>query len=205
MGLYTDHILPRCIACGMGHHKFAKQRVRAFEHVSGRVLELGFGAGHNLPCYPAAVTEVLAIEPALVNRKLARKRVEVCPIPVKWVGLRGEEIPLEDASVDAVTSAWTMCTIPELRRALCEVKRVLRPGGALYFLEHGLSPDPKVAKWQRRLTPCFRLCGGGCHLDRAIDVLIRDAGFEIHDLAHPAFAGPKAVTYLYRGVATPRG
>lgn len=188
----------------MGHEKFAEQRARAFEHVAGRVVELGFGAGHNLPYYPAAVTEVFAVEPARINKKLARKRVAASRVPVEWIGLRGEEIPLEDACVDAVTSAWTMCTIPDLRRALGEVRRILRPGGALHFLEHGLSPDPRVAKWQHRLAPCFALCGGGCHLDREIDVLIRDAGFEIEELAHPAFAGPKVLTYLYRGVAVPR-
>lgn len=203
MGLYAEHILPRGVAWTMGAEKFARQRVAALARVSGRVLELGFGAGHNLACYPAAVTEVLALEPAQVNRELARKRVEASPIPVTWVGLRGEEIPLDDASVDAVASTWTLCTIPDLSRALGEVKRVLRPGGGLHFLEHGLSPDARVARWQRRLNPIWRICAGGCHLDRAIDALIRDAGFAIGEVEHPALAGPAFATYLYRGVAIP--
>lgn len=204
MGLYAEHILPRGVAWTMGAEKFARQRRAALARVSGRVLELGFGAGHNLAHYPAAVTEVLALEPARVNRKLARKRVEASSIPVTWVGLRGEEIPLDAASVDAVASTWTLCTIPDLRRALGEVRRVLRPGGGLHFLEHGLSPDARVARWQRRLNPIWRICAGGCHLDRAIDARIRDAGFAIGEVEHPAFAGPAFATYLYRGVAIPR-
>lgn len=187
----------------MGGEKFAEQRAPALKGVHGRVLELGFGAGHNLSHYPPAVTEVLALEPAQLNRELARERVEASPIPVTWVGLRGEEIPLDDGSVDAVASTWTLCTIPDVARALAEVKRVLRPGSALHFLEHGLSPDPKVAKWQQRLNPISNTCAGGCNMNREIDVLIREAGFAVCSLEHPTMEGPRIATYLYRGVAVP--
>ena len=205
MGLYDDHILPRGIAWSMGGKKFSEHRERALRGVSGRVLELGFGAGNNLPHYPSVVTAVLALEPARVNRKLARKRIARSRAPVEWVGLRGEEIPLEDSSVDAVTSTWTLCTIPDLSQALREVMRVLRPGGAFHFVEHGLSPEPSVAKWQRRLNPLSKRFGGGCHLDRAIDALIREAGFTLAELEHPTLSGPRFVSYLYRGVAVPAG
>lgn len=202
MGWYEEHVLPRGLAWFMARPEFTEQRSAALAGVSGRVLELGFGAGLNLPCYPDGVTEVLALEPALLNRRLARERIAASPIPVTWVGLRGEEIPLERASVDAVTSTWTMCTIPDVARALAEVRRVLRPGGCLHFLEHGLAPDPRVARWQRRLTPFSRFCGGGCHMDRAIDRLIEAAGFRVRGLEHPRMPGPRVGTYLYRGVAS---
>jgi ubiquinone/menaquinone biosynthesis C-methylase UbiE len=203
MGLYDEHVLPRALAWGMAGARFAEQRAAALRHATGRVLELGFGAGLNLPHYPAGVTEVLALEPARVNRALARRRIATSPIPVTWVGLRGEEIPLDAHSVDAVTSTWTMCTIPDLARALGEVRRVLRPGGVLHFLEHGLAPEPGVARWQHRLTPVSRFLAGGCHMDRAIDVLLRSAGFGIRDLEHPRFDGPRPLAFLYRGRALP--
>lgn len=201
MGLYADHILPRAVAWGMSGEEYGRQRAQALAGVSGRVLELGFGAGHNLPHYPDAVSEVLALEPAEVNRKLARKRVQACPMPVTWVGLRGEEIPLDAASVDAVTSTWTLCTIPDPARALAEVRRVLRPSGAFHFLEHGLSSEPRVARWQRRLTPIHRRIAGGCHLDREIDEMIAQAGFQLERLDHPYMKGPQVIFYLYRGEA----
>ncbi len=203
MAFYADHLLPRGVALCMGTKKFAQHRGPALAALSGRVLELGFGAGHNLAHYPDTVTEILALEPAVVNRRLARRRVERSGIPVQWMGLRGEEIPLGDASVDAVASTWTLCTIPDVVAALAEVRRVLRPGGALHFLEHGLSPDPKVAKWQRRLNGLSKVCAGGCHLDREIDALIREAGFDVRNLTHPILDGPKIGGYLYRGRAVP--
>lgn len=205
MGFYADQILPRGLARFMRGEKFAQHRRPALEKLSGRVLELGFGSGLNLEHYPSGVTEILALEPAAVNRKLARERIARSPIPVQWVGLRGEEIPLEDASVDCVASTWTLCTIPDLRRALSEVTRVLKPGGALHFLEHGLSDEPNVARWQHRLNPLSRICGGGCNLNRPIDALLRASGFVVSELAHPRLAGPKIGGYLYRGRATPAG
>lgn len=199
MGLYGDHVLPRMVAFGMGGRAFQDQRRQALAGVAGRVLELGFGAGHNLEHYGEGVTEVLALEPAQVNRKLAAKRVAGAPFPVEWVGLEGESIPLEDGSVDAVVSTWTLCTIPDLRRALAEVQRVLRPGAELTFLEHGLSPDPKVARWQHRLNPMQKFCFGGCHLNRAIDRELESVGFSVEELETFYMKGPKFACWMYRG------
>ena len=203
MGLYGDHVLPRLIAFGMRGEGFAEQRSRALEGVCGRVLELGFGAGHNVPHYGEGVTELLALEPAQVNRKLARKRVAAARFPVEWVGLEGESVPLEDGCVDAVVSTWTLCTIPDLARALAEVRRVLRPGGALHFLEHGLSPEPGVARWQRRIEPVQKLCFGGCHLTRRIDEGVAGAGFALEGLETFYMDGPRIAAWMYRGTGIP--
>lgn len=203
MGLWSNHLLPRLVARGMAGEDFAEQRARALAGVRGRVLELGFGSGLNLPHYPPEVTEVLALDPVRVNRKLARRRIEEAEVPVEWVGLRGEEVPLDADSVDFVTSTWTLCTIPDPGRALDEVRRVLRPGGALVFLEHGLSPDPRVARWQRRLTPLQRRVCGGCHLDRPIDRTVQEAGFELVELETYSMKGARVATWMYRGRAAP--
>jgi len=189
----------------MSSRAFVEQRVPALAAVRGRVLELGFGSGLNLPHYPPGVTELLALEPAQLNRKLARRRLAAARFPVEWVGLRGEEIPLDGASVDAVVSTWTLCTIPDLSQALREVVRVLRPGAALHFLEHGLSPEPGLARWQRRLTPLQRRLAGGCHLDRAIDRELERAGFELRGLETFFMRGPRIGCWMYRGQASPRG
>jgi len=203
MGLYRDHILPRGVARAMAGKDVAAERPRCVGRAHGRVLEVGFGAGLNLPYYPAGVSEVLAVEPATVNRKLARKRVAAAPFPVTWVGLEGESLPVEDDAVDCVVSTWTLCTIPDLARALSEMKRVLKPDGRLLFLEHGLSPEAKVARWQHRLNPLQKLWAGGCNLDRKIDDLVADAGFAVEELENSYMKGPKFMTYLYCGVGRP--
>lgn len=191
------------LALLMGGRAFEEQRRQALEGVAGRVLELGFGAGHNLPHYGPGVTEVLALEPALANRRLAAGRVALAPFPVEWTGLLGESIPLEDATVDAVVSTWTLCTIADVQAALKEVRRVLKPGGQLWFLEHGLSPDPPIARWQRRLNPFQRRCCGGCNLNRPIDKMLELAGFELEGLETYYARGPKPASWIYRGRGCP--
>jgi ubiquinone/menaquinone biosynthesis C-methylase UbiE len=148
------------------------------------------------------VTSVRAVEPSEGGRHLAAARVAASPVPVEFVGLDGAHLPLEDASVDHVLTTWTLCTIPDVAQALAEVRRVLRPGGALHFVEHGRSPHEKVARWQDRLTPIQRKVAGGCHLNRQIDELIADAGLALTRLEHPEIRGPEAFTYLFEGVAT---
>src|SRR5688572_13507333 len=142
MGFYEEHILPRAVDVLLSGKEFAKLRARVAADLTGEVLEVGFGSGRNVPYYPQAVKRVRAVDPATVGRKLAAKRVAASRVPIEYVGLDGEDLPLEDASVDHVLTTWTLCTIPDVPRALAEIRRVLRPGGALHFLEHGLSPDP---------------------------------------------------------------
>ena len=201
MGFYEDQVLPRAINVMLGNRECEKLRTRAVAGLEGEVLEIGFGSGLNVPLFPESVTRVLAVDPATVGRKLAADRVAASPIPVEYVGLDGQSLPLPDESVDHVLSTWTLCTIPDVERALAEVRRVLRPDGTLHFLEHGLSTDPQVAKWQHRLTPLQRRIAGGCHFDRNIDALLADADFTVTREDHFCMRGPKTMGTMYEGVA----
>ena len=182
MGVYADHVLPRIInvACGMKTADPFRERVAA--ELGGEVVEIGFGSGLNVPYYPVAVTAVSAVEPSDVGWKLAGERVRRSPVPVRRAGLDGQRLPFADDSFDAALSTWTMCTIPDVDAALRELRRVLRPGATLHFIEHGLAPDEKVRRTQRRLEPLNKRVFGGCHLTRPIVDLIRGAGFEVTEL-----------------------
>jgi ubiquinone/menaquinone biosynthesis C-methylase UbiE len=206
MGFYQDQILPRFIDCVLGGRQMAPVRSRVVAGLAGDVLEVGFGSGLNVPHYPADVKRVQAVDPATVGRKLAAKRVTASPVPVDYVGLDGQSLPLEEDSIDHALVTWTLCTIPDAGGALREIHRVLRPGGQLHFVEHGQSPDAAVAQWQRRLTPFQKRMFGGCHLDRTIDILILDAGFEMTRVDNYYMPGPKPFGYMFEGVAAkPRG
>jgi SAM-dependent methyltransferase len=202
MGFYETRVLPRIINAMLGTREFGRLRARVAAGLEGDVLEVGFGSGLNVPHYPPSVTRVQAVDPATEGRKLAARRVAASLVPVEYVGLDGQNLPLDDASVDHVLSTMTLCTIPDVHRALTEIARVLRPGGTLHFLEHGHSPDAKVARWQDRLTPLQRRIGGGCHLNRPIDQLLRDGGLDIVAMDNFYLKGPKAMGYMYEGVAT---
>ena len=182
MGWYGEQVLPRVIdvACGMTLAVPLRQRV--CEHLHGRVLELGFGSGLNVPYYPAAVTAVDAVEPSDVAWKLAGKRLAASTVPVRRSALDGEFLPYADHSFDTAVSTWTLCTIPHPAAALREVRRVLRPGGTLHFVEHGLAPDEGVRRWQHRLEPVQKRLFGGCHLTRSVVDLLTDAGFTVTDV-----------------------
>ena len=201
MSLYRDQILPRVLNFGMSGKAFAKLRQSVVKNARGRVLEIGFGSGLNLPHYGPDVQELLALDPATLGRKLAAKRLAQVSFPVEFVGLEGENIPLEDNSLDAVVSTWTLCTIPGVRQALQEIKRTLKPGGQFHFLEHGLSKDRKVARMQTRFNPIQKCIGGGCNLNRKIDELITDAGFKPGKVDKFYMPGAKILTFMYRGVA----
>jgi ubiquinone/menaquinone biosynthesis C-methylase UbiE len=144
---------------------------------------------------------VLAVDPATVGRALAARRVAASPVPVDYVGLDGQRLPLEAERVDHVLVTWTLCTIPDVAGALQEIRRVLRPGGRLHFAEHGRAPDPGVARWQDRLTPLQRRWAGGCHLNRPIDRLVEAGGFELASLETFYARGPRVMAYVYEGVA----
>jgi ubiquinone/menaquinone biosynthesis C-methylase UbiE len=201
MAVWREHLLPRIVDKACARRDFAEPRRRTLAGLAGDVVEIGFGSGHNLAHYPADVDRVLAVEPSTVARRLADPRLVASAITVEFVGLDGQDLSLPDDCADAAVTTFTLCTIPEVTSALAELARVLRPGGRLHFLEHGLSPDPKVAAWQHRLTPIQRRICGGCHFDRPIDELITRAGFRIVTLEKYYLTGPKTPSYLYQGVA----
>lgn len=182
MGLYGEHVLPRIInaACGMKTNDPLRRRVCA--GLEGDVVEIGFGSGLNVPFYPDAVTQVAAVEPADAGWNLAAKRVKASPVAVRRAGLDGQSLPLEDDSFDSAISTWTLCTIPDVATALQEVRRVLKPGATLHFVEHGLAPDESVRRWQHRFEPLQKRLFGGCHLTRPIVDLLSTAGFTIAEL-----------------------
>lgn len=195
MGIYGERVLPRIINKACSVKSLDRLRGRVCEGLSGDVVELGFGSGLNVPFYPEGITQVAAIEPADLAWKLADRRLSATSVPIRRSGLDGQVLPFDDGSFDAALSTWTMCTIPDALAALREVRRVLRPGGTLHFLEHGLAPDEKVRRLQRRLEPLNKRLIGGCHLTRPIVDLLTTAGFTIEELdvfyepTAPKFAG----------------
>ena len=196
MGWYTEQLLPRVVDKALGNEEITEWRRKAVVGLTGTVVEIGFGSGLNLPVYPSAVTKVLAVEPAGGGRKLAAERIAKSLIPVEHIGLDGQSLPLDDASVDGALSTYTLCTVPDPRLAIREIYRVLKPGGLFNFLEHGLSPDPQVARNQKRFEPIQKVVFGGCHLSRDIPSLVTDAGFVIDSQEARYVKGPKPVSWF---------
>lgn len=201
MGFYENQLLPRLINMAMASRELTPIRARVNASLAGEVLEVGFGSGLNVPHYPSAVTRVRAVDPATVGRKLAAERVAASGIPVEYTDLDGQTLTLPSASIDHVITTWTLCSIPDVDRALIEIRRVLRPGGSFHFVEHGRSPDHSVAAWQDRLTPIQRRIAGGCHLNRPIDRLVRNAGLELVQLDNYYVKGLRPFGYMFEGVA----
>ncbi|MDO9459060.1 MAG: class I SAM-dependent methyltransferase [Alphaproteobacteria bacterium] len=203
MGLYEKYLLPKLINAACGAKPITRQRAKVVPLARGRVLEIGVGAGHNLPHYDAANIEMLyALEPSAEMRALAADRVNDVAFKVEFIDLPGEAIPLEDQSVDTVVTTFTLCTIPDTLKALQGMLRVLRPDGQLLFCEHGIAPDAAVAKWQNRINPIWKPIGGGCNINRAIPALIEGAGFKISDLQSMYLPStPRIMGYNYWGSA----
>lgn len=202
MGLYGRYVLPKLLDFAMRQKPIMMQREKVVPQARGRVLEIGVGSGLNLGFYDRTKVERLwGLDPSEELRRIARERAHAAGIDVEFVGLPSEQIPLDDESVDTVVTTYTLCTIPDVARALGEMRRVLAPGGTLIFSEHGRAPDPGVARWQDRLDRVWGHVAGGCHLNRAIAELIREAGFQIASLETMYLPGPRPFTYTSWGRA----
>ena len=177
MALWREHVVPRLTDVMLGTGEVRGHRERVITGLQGEMVEIGFGSGLNVPLYPAEVQTVYAVDPSEVGRKLATRRLDASRVPIRFVGLDGQDLPLDDESVDAALSTFTLCTIPDVEAALRELHRVLRPGGAVHALEHGLAPDRRVAAWQHRLDGLQGRFAAGCHLVRDAPALLAAAGY----------------------------
>ena len=201
MNLYERWILPPILDLIMRQKHLTKYRRAVVTAASGRVLEIGVGSGLNFPLYGKQVELLYGIDPSPRLLAIARRRATASGVPVELLLGSATAIPLSDNAVDTVVMTWTLCSIPDPLAALREMRRVLKPDGNLCFVEHGLSPEPNVEHWQHRITPAWRRVAGGCHLDRKIDELIRQAGFDLTNLQVEYAPGPRTMAYMYQGCA----
>jgi ubiquinone/menaquinone biosynthesis C-methylase UbiE len=202
MQLYSQFFFPRLLDVAMAGEPFAQYRRDLLKSVTGDVLEIGFGTGLNLDYYPKEIRQLATVDPNPGVNRLAQRRIEASDIAVTHHCLSGESLPMADGSFDSLVSTWVLCSIADVAGAIAEVHRVLRPGGRFFFIEHGLSNEPGIQPWQRRLTPLQKVIGDGCHLDRDIAALVQ-AQFEQVD--YRTFYGdrlPKVAGFMYQGVAT---
>ena len=203
MGFWQERVVPTLVLRGMQNRVITEYRPRIPPLARARVLEVGIGNGLNIPYYGNEVEHLFGLEPSRQLLDDAGERAAAAPFPVDLIEAVAEDIPLEDNSIDTVVSTWTLCSIPSIEQAMQEMRRVLKPDGRLLFIEHGRAPDEGVAKWQNRLTPVFRALAG-CRLNRVMDELIADAGFELVDLEKSYLEGPRLLAYHYIGQASPR-
>jgi ubiquinone/menaquinone biosynthesis C-methylase UbiE len=206
MGLYTSYIFPRLLDWTLGAPEFGKYRRRALEPARGETLEIGFGTGLNLPYYPEAVTKLTVIDSENMLPERVERRIAACPIPVTKMQLDAQgRLPFDDHTFDTVVTTLTLCSIADTAAALAEVRRVLKPGGQFAFFEHGRSDDPKVARRQDFFNPIQKIIGVGCNMNRRIDKLIEDAGFQLAQLDRFRLPKtPRLLAEMYRGVAAPQ-
>jgi len=201
VGIYAKYVLPKVLDLAMRNKDLTPLRQTWVSQARGEVLELGIGSGLNLPFYSSDVRRIHGVEPSQEMQRTARGRVP-SERPVEFLSQSAEDpLPLAEASIDTVLSTWTLCTIPDVPRALREARRVLKPDGRFIFVEHGRSPDTRVVVWQNRLNPIWKRIGGGCNLNRNIVELIQGAGFRITELKTEYLPGPRSMTYTYQGLA----
>ncbi|TIL83460.1 MAG: class I SAM-dependent methyltransferase [Mesorhizobium sp.] len=203
MGFYQNVLLPRLVHRSMTNRELLPYRHSVLSAAEGRVLEIGIGSGLNLPLYPAAVHDVIGLDPSPRLLAMARHTARHCTCAANLIEASAEEIPLDSHSIDTVVTTWTLCSIHGAGQALGEMRRVLKPGGQLLFVEHGLSPEASVQRWQDRLTPFWKRIGGGCRLNRPIRTLIESAGFKIGHLQTGYAKGPRPMVFMYEGRAVP--
>jgi SAM-dependent methyltransferase len=203
MSFWNDTVLPRLIDRGMRNEFMAQHRNRAAPLASGRVLEIGLGSGLNIPFYTNEITHLFGLEPSAVLCAKADEFVAAAPFSVDVLQAFAESIPLGRGEIDTVVSSWTLCSIPGIEKALEEIRRVLRPDGQFIFIEHGRAPDPGVSRWQDRLEP-LSVPLLGCRLNRAMDELLSDTGFDVLSMDKGYMEGPKLISYHYIGQARPK-
>lgn len=204
MGFYQDHVVPRLIHLAMRQDRLVPYRRRLVSGASGRVLEIGIGSGLNLPFYPHSINQVVGLEPSPKLLQMAREAAVKASFPLELIEGTAESIPIEDRTIDTVVTTWTLCSIPNANAALSQMRRVLKPGGRLLFVEHGRAPEAHVRWWQDRLTPAWEKLSGGCHLNRDMGELISEAGFQFERLEKGYMRGPKPMTFMYEGSARTR-
>jgi SAM-dependent methyltransferase len=203
MDFYQRHVVPYLTHLAMSQSQLLPFRQHVVGAAEGRVLEIGVGSGLNFPHYGTAIASVIGLEPSAELLRMARTRARMARVPVALLDASAEAIPLDTGSIDTVVTTWTLCTIPNASHALAEMRRVLKPGGALLFVEHGRAPEAGVARWQDWLDPLWSSLAGGCHLNRKMDDLVMDAGFRIEALHNSRLPGPRTHTCLYEGRARP--
>ena len=202
MGFYSQNILPYLLDWSLSDPNLALHRREILADVKGKVLEIGFGTGLNLPYYPKHIKTVVTVDANPKMNKLAQKRIQSSEITVDCKILNGESLPMENNTFDSIVSAFTLCSIANVEQALTEVYRVMKPGGKFFFLEHGLSNEPNIQVWQNRLTPIQRAIAGGCHLNRNIGQIVENQFDSVSLEEFYADDSPKVMSYLYKGIAT---
>lgn len=200
MGVYSQWIFPRLLELSMSSSAMTAYRKQLLSEVNGDVLEIGFGTGLNLPHYSDAVTSLTTVDPNEGMGAIAKTRITESPIPVTTKPLSGENLSMADASFDNIVCTWTLCSIPNVEKALSEAYRVLKPGGRFFFIEHGLSNEANIQTWQNRLTPIQRIVADGCHLNRRIDELVKATFDEVNLTEFYGADLPKVMGYFYQGI-----